>query len=62
MGLQMKDNCEKCYKKINNNAFICVHECTFCEECTKNMEYICPNCTGELVIRPKPPKQKCPIK
>ncbi|YCA45653.1 DUF1272 domain-containing protein [Bacillus sp. JZ8] len=34
-------------------AYICVHECTFCPDCTNNMNYICPNCGGELVKRPR---------
>ncbi|MEH6978423.1 DUF1272 domain-containing protein, partial [Bacillus pseudomycoides] len=46
----------KCNNKIEEQslAFICTHECTFCEECTKLMNYVCPNCQGELVKRPRP--------
>ncbi|WP_235715062.1 DUF1272 domain-containing protein [Halalkalibacter akibai] len=39
---------------VETNAYICTHECTFCEPCTEKMSHICPNCGGELVRRPKP--------
>lgn len=48
----MKSTCEKCEKAITGDAFICLYECTFCLECTFEMSYICPNCSGELVKRP----------
>ncbi|MDM5186184.1 DUF1272 domain-containing protein [Bacillus sp. DX4.1] len=56
MGHEMRKCCEKCSNKIKEQslAFICTHECTFCEECTKSMNYVCPNCKGELVKRPRP--------
>ncbi|CAG9621280.1 hypothetical protein BACCIP111883_02052 [Sutcliffiella rhizosphaerae] len=53
MGLLMKSSCEKCEAVLKNHAYICVHECTFCEKCTHGMSYVCPNCDGELVRRPK---------
>ncbi|WP_019376588.1 DUF1272 domain-containing protein [Virgibacillus halodenitrificans] len=60
MGLEMKGMCEKCQRIISGNAYICIHECTFCEECANEMSCICPNCIGELVKRPKP-NGSCPI-
>lgn len=48
----MKSTCEKCEKPITSDAFICSYECTFCLECTTEVSYICPNCSGELVKRP----------
>lgn len=55
MALEMRDHCEKCEQPLamNGEAFICSYECTFCAVCTKAMEHICPNCSGELVARPK---------
>lgn len=53
MGLEMRSTCEKCAKNIQEEAYICVHECTFCDTCTEEMFHICPNCSGELVRRPK---------
>ncbi|AHA72172.1 MULTISPECIES: DUF1272 domain-containing protein [Bacillus] len=64
MGLEMRKHCEKCNKKIEAQslAFICTHECTFCEECTKLMNNVCPNCQGELVKRPRAlSNSDCPI-
>ena len=51
----MKTECEKCNKKLNieDVAYACNYECTFCEECTKNMNEICPNCNGKLLKRQK---------
>lgn len=50
----MKNTCDRCYDPIRRDAYICVHECTFCENCTKESAFICPNCRGELVKRPTP--------
>lgn len=58
MALEMKGKCEKCFEPLGNVnaiAFICSYECTFCEACIKQLKYICPNCSGELVRRPKRP-------
>lgn len=55
MSLKMKTNCEKCSRELkhDSDAYICSHECTFCPQCSKEMNNICPNCMGELVKRPK---------
>ncbi|WP_062047385.1 DUF1272 domain-containing protein [Bacillus sp. JCM 19034] len=53
MGLEMKTKCEKCGITLQTDAYICIHECTFCEACTQEMSNICPNCNGELVRRPR---------
>jgi uncharacterized protein len=55
MALEMKTRCERCEDTLKGNAYICVHECTFCEDCTVYMSGVCPNCSGELVRRPKGP-------
>ncbi|TMU87510.1 DUF1272 domain-containing protein [Bacillus sp. BHET2] len=46
MGLEMKNNCQSCQNLLNDHAYICVHECSFCEKCTDNYNYTCPNCSG----------------
>ena len=58
MVLEMRKKCERCNSLLSENliAYICVHECTFCKQCTEEMNAICPNCGGELVKRPR--KQK----
>jgi hypothetical protein len=55
MALQMKDECEKCHRQLPavGIAMICSYECTFCEECAAEMKAVCPNCRGELVLRPR---------
>ena len=53
--LKMKSECEKCGAKtlLDGTAYICSFECNFCEVCTTAMNGICPNCSGELLRRPK---------
>ncbi len=57
--MEMRPVCEKCNKELLQDgiAFVCSYECTFCEDCTKAMENVCPNCKGELVRRPRRKKQ-----
>lgn len=53
--LEMRDHCEKCEApaRPDSFAFICSYECTFCEPCSIEMNHVCPNCSGELVRRPR---------
>lgn len=55
MALEMRSNCEKCTTalQVDAEAYICIHECTFCPACTEHMQHICPNCGNELVRRPR---------
>ena len=55
MSLHMKPDCERCAAAMepDGKAFICSYECTFCPDCAKALERICPNCGGELVRRPR---------
>ena len=55
MALEMKTACEKCGRSLATveEAYICSYECTFCGDCTAQMNRICPNCEGELVRRPR---------
>ncbi|MBN4056812.1 DUF1272 domain-containing protein [bacterium AH-315-J21] len=55
MALEMKNECGRCHTELQDEsvAFICVHECTFCPNCTEMMGATCPNCAGELVRRPR---------
>lgn len=57
MTLEMRSACERCGAKLTPEepAWICVHECTFCTDCTEAVQHVCPNCGGELVKRPRPP-------
>jgi uncharacterized protein len=55
MALEMRSECERCRAALphDGEAVICSHECTFCSECGDAMEGVCPNCSGELVPRPR---------
>jgi hypothetical protein len=55
MALEMRDSCERCGASLPpaGDAVICSYECTFCRGCAEAMGYVCPNCSGELVARPK---------
>ncbi|MBM6617677.1 DUF1272 domain-containing protein [Bacillus suaedaesalsae] len=63
MALEMRSKCERCevYIEEQTVAYICVHECTFCTTCTEKMNHICPNCSGELVRRPRKPENACTL-
>jgi uncharacterized protein len=55
--LELRPNCECCNKGLprdSTEARICSFECTFCVECaTGILGGQCPNCGGELVVRPR---------
>ncbi|MGZ4508482.1 MAG: DUF1272 domain-containing protein [Blastococcus sp.] len=52
----MRTTCERCGQSLApaDDAMICVFECTFCPACAAAMDAVCPNCSGELVRRPRP--------
>lgn len=59
--LQLRPNCECCNRDLapdSDQARICTFECTFCASCSATLGDICPNCGGELVIRPRRPAAK----
>jgi hypothetical protein len=51
----MRATCERCDRALEPGgvAYICSYECTFCEECSRELRQVCPNCGGELVRRPR---------
>lgn len=53
--LEMRTSCERCERPLPPDAAasICVYECTFCPDCTEELGDTCPNCSGELVRRPR---------
>ncbi|HKV43095.1 MAG TPA: DUF1272 domain-containing protein [bacterium] len=55
MALEMRGKCEKCDRPLQKEgeAYICSYECTFCGDCNSQLRNVCPNCGGELVLRPK---------
>jgi uncharacterized protein len=53
--LEMRPDCERCGTDLpahSHGAFICSFECTFCAECSEELDESCPNCGGELMDRP----------
>jgi uncharacterized protein len=57
--LKLKPNCECCDADLppeSADARICSFECTFCQDCaTTVLGGVCPNCSGELLARPRRP-------
>jgi uncharacterized protein len=47
--------CERCNAPtpVTAVAFICSYECTWCEACAADFAFVCPNCGGELLRRPR---------
>jgi hypothetical protein len=57
--LEIRPNCECCDRDLPNgspDARICTYECTFCADCVEQrLGNVCPNCGGNLVLRPTRP-------
>jgi hypothetical protein len=55
MGLELKTRCEKCGAALTPDgiAYICSYECSYCERCAREMNFVCANCEGELLRRPR---------
>ncbi len=55
MALEMRTECERCGTALapGDDPTICSYECTFCRSCAEAMDFVCPNCSGELVARPR---------
>jgi hypothetical protein len=55
MALEMRSACERCDAVVaqDGEAYVCSYECTFCADCSRTMWFVCPNCGGELVRRPR---------
>ena len=55
--LELRPGCECCNKDLppdSTEARICSFECTFCATCAETvLNGTCPNCGGELVVRPR---------
>jgi len=55
MALEMRPECQRCGAELAHDAdaVICSFECTFCRTCAQALDFVCANCAGELVARPK---------
>jgi len=60
--LSLRPNCECCDRDLpadTADARICSFECTFCARCAEDrLAGRCPNCSGELVARPRRPADR----
>ncbi|MCB1521565.1 MAG: DUF1272 domain-containing protein [Hyphomicrobiaceae bacterium] len=61
--LDLRPCCECCGKDLPpdaTDAVICSFECTFCRDCADHRLAggLCPNCGGELAMRPRRPAGK----
>lgn len=60
--LELRPNCECCNTDLppdTTEARICSFECTFCSRCANDrLQGRCPNCGGELVVRPRRPADR----
>jgi len=60
--LKLRPNCECCNCDLpagSTQARICSFECTFCADCAQHtLGGVCPNCGGELVVRPRRSQDK----
>jgi uncharacterized protein len=60
--LEMRPGCECCDVDLpadTTDAFICSFECTYCRGCRDALPgNACPNCGGELVLRPRRTAEK----
>lgn len=60
--LELRPSCECCDTDLppdSRDARICSFECTFCSACAQGvLGGTCPNCGGELLVRPRRPLAK----
>jgi hypothetical protein len=54
--LELRPSCENCDVDLppeSADARICTYECTWCALCADGvLRGVCPNCSGNLVVRP----------
>lgn len=53
--MEFRPECGRCHVSLapEASAYFCAFECTFCPTCFLRLRFICPNCNGELVRRPR---------
>ncbi|GAA1942703.1 DUF1272 domain-containing protein [Agromyces allii] len=59
--LELRPNCECCDRDLavdDPEVYICTFECTWCADCAATFpERRCPNCRGNLAVRPIRPER-----
>lgn len=60
--MEFRGECGRCQRPLNEDgpAYQCANECTFCATCFRKLTYVCPNCSGELVRRPRRSRSPAP--
>ena len=53
--MEFRRECGRCRTSLaeESTAYWCASECTFCATCYRRLRFTCPNCSGELVRRPR---------
>jgi ribosomal protein S18 acetylase RimI-like enzyme len=53
--MEFRRACGGCRVALDDTgaAYFCASECTFCAPCARRVRFVCPNCSGELVRRPR---------
>lgn len=53
--MELRNECGRCHVPLREDgpAYHCANDCTFCATCYRQLTYVCPNCSGELVRRPR---------
>ncbi len=48
-----KTECEKCHRPLPvvSEGYACTFQCTFCQDCARALNLVCPNCRGPLEPR-----------
>src|SRR5208282_1436997 len=62
--MELRLECGRCHVALSADgpAYLCANECTFCATCYRQLKYVCPNCSGELVRRPRPGPSRKPAR
>ena len=62
MALEMKTKCQSCDAPFGwqDEVLICSYECSWCRQCAEGDGMTYRNCYGELVLRPRRPKELPP--
>lgn len=56
--LEMRAKCDRCGVALDPEqpgSYICSYECTYCADCARALDLICPSCGGEMMERPVRP-------
>jgi hypothetical protein len=63
MALELKGNLREMRTHAYNkrSSYICSYECTYCATCAEQVSFVCRNCEGEVVRRPRRKEAANPV-